>query len=39
MDELNSNNNNILVCYLITKFDNQKTLENFITHYKNLAVG
>ena len=39
MDELNSNNNNILVCYLITKFDNQKTLENFITHYKKFSSG
>jgi len=39
MGELNSNNNNILVCYLITKFDNQKTLENFITHYKKFSSG
>ena len=39
MGEFNSNDNNILVCYLITKFDNQQTLENFINHYTKFNSG
>ena len=33
------NNDKILVCYLITKFDNQETLENFIINYKKFNSG